>query len=116
MRVVVLDPSYSSSVGHHQEVNSVLVQRLSAAAHQVEVWADQAGPAIDGVRLVSSGSGYLDPRQWADLGGCLHLAAQLRSQWEQAGHASAPVHLDQSQDKTHFLTNRRAVIIVNDGL
>ena len=41
---------------------------------------------------------------------------QLRSQWEQAGHASAPVHLDQSQDKTHFLTNRRAAIIENDGL
>ena len=41
---------------------------------------------------------------------------QLRSQWEQAGHASAPVHLDQSQDKTHFLTNRRAAIVVNDGL
>ena len=41
---------------------------------------------------------------------------QLRSQWEQAGHASAPVHLDQSQNKTHFLTNRRAAIFVNDGL
>jgi len=92
MRVVVLDPSYSISVGHHQEVNAVLVQRLSAAGHQVEVWADQAGPAINGVRLVSSGSGYIDPRHWADLGGCLHLAARLRSQWQEA-LAGIPVGL-----------------------
>ena len=84
MRVVVLDPSYSSSVGHHQEVNSVLVRRLSAAGHQVEVWADRAGPVLPGVRLVSSGCGYVDPRHWADLGGCLHLAARLRNQWEVA--------------------------------
>ena len=82
MRVVVLDPSYSSSVGHHQEINSDVLQLLSAAGHQVEVWADQAGPVLPGVRLVSSGSGYVDPRHWADLGGCLHLAARLKNQWE----------------------------------
>ena len=82
MRVVIVDPSYASPVGHHQELNGALLAALTAAGHSVEIWADEALAEASGLRRVSCGSGYVDPRHWADLAGSLHLAARLRRQFE----------------------------------
>jgi hypothetical protein len=90
MRVVIVDPSYDSAVGHHHELNRHLGSALFQAGHTVEVWADAALPASPLVRRVSSGCGYVDQRHWADLPGSLHLAARLRRQLEVAAHQPAP--------------------------
>ena len=37
MRVVIVDPSYASPVGHHQELNGALLTALHSARHRVEV-------------------------------------------------------------------------------
>ena len=84
MRVVIVDPSYASPVGHHQELNGALLTALHSAGHRVEVWADAAVPAAPSLRAVSSDCGYLDPRHWTDLAGSLHLAQRLRQQFEAA--------------------------------
>lgn len=84
MRVVIVDPSYASPMGHHQELNSTLLMALSAAGHTSEVWADATVPPTSGVRQVSFGCGYIDQRHWADLAGSLHLATRLRRQFEVA--------------------------------
>lgn len=89
MRVVIVDPSYASPVGHHAELNTTLIGALTSAGHSVEVWADEAAPPAPGLRRVSCGCGYLDPRHWADLGGSLHLAARLRRQLDAALEADA---------------------------
>lgn len=89
MRMVIVDPSYDSPVGHHQELNSALLAALTAAGHRAEVWADEAVLPAPGLRRVSSGCGYVDPRHWADLGGSLHLAARLRRQLAAALAADA---------------------------
>jgi hypothetical protein len=97
MRVVIVDPSYASGVGHHHDLNTALGSALTAAGHTVEVWADAALPGSAVVRQVSSGCGYVDQRHWADLAGSLYLAARLRRQLEAAVAAdsaagSPPVH------------------------
>jgi hypothetical protein len=89
MRVVIVDPSYGSPVGHHQELNSALLAALMAAGHWAEVWADEALAEAPGLRRVSCGCGYVDPRHWPDLAGSLHLAARLRRQFEAALAADA---------------------------
>lgn len=89
MRVVIVDPSYASPVGHHAELNSALIEELASAGHSVEVWADEAVPPAPCLRRVSCGCGYIDPRHWADLGGSLHLASRLRRQWDTALAAGA---------------------------
>ena len=84
MRVVIVDPSYASPVGHHQELNGALLAALTAAGHSVEIWADEALAEAPGLRRVSCGCGYVDLRHWADLAGSLHLASRLRRQFETA--------------------------------
>ena len=84
MRVVILDPSHASEAGHHQELNNALIHGLSGAGHQPEVWVDRALQQAPPYWPGSDAMGYIDPRHWSDLGGCLHLAAKLRQQWHQA--------------------------------
>jgi len=84
MRVVIVDPSFASGVGHHQQLNASLLAALQAAGHSAEVWGDAALPEASNWRRVSSGCGYVDQRHWADLAGSLHLAARLRRQLEAA--------------------------------
>ena len=80
-RLVIVEPAYASTVGHHGEVNRPLLTALGAAGWSAELWTDLAlegepgRPA--GVRGVFSGCGYGDPQQWRELGGALVLARPL---------------------------------------
>lgn len=77
-RVVIVDPSYGSAVGHHHELNGALLGALKDAGWQPEIWADASLPGAPGVRGVCQGCGYLDPRHWVDLSGTLQRASRLR--------------------------------------
>lgn len=98
-RLVIVDPAYASTVGHHGEVNAPLLAALQAAGWAVELWADvalegeQGLPALvrQHLRGVFSGCGYTDPRSWNDLGGALQLARRLEGQLEQAQWSGEPV-------------------------
>ncbi|MEA5443277.1 hypothetical protein [Cyanobium gracile] len=78
-RVVIVDPSFASDVGHHRDVNTQLLNALGKEGWQAECWADAAVKASE-CRGVFRGCGYVDPRHWADLGGMVHLARQLEAQ------------------------------------
>lgn len=83
-RLVVLDPAWGGSVGHHHDLNLQLQLELSRAQWQVEVWADQAAAelALPWLRPHLHGCGYLDPRHWCDAAGSMHLARRLAEQLE----------------------------------
>jgi hypothetical protein len=83
-RLVIVDPGYASTVGHHGEVNRPLLERLAQAGWLVALWADvaleaepQAPPELVGA---FSGCGYEDPRLWCELGGMVLLARRLEQQ------------------------------------
>lgn len=78
-RVIIVDPSYASSAGHHGDVNAQLLAALAQKGWQADCWSDDAVIAR-GCRGVFRGCGYVDPRHWADLGGMVHLARQLERQ------------------------------------
>jgi hypothetical protein len=77
-RLVIVDPSYASQVGHHGEVNRPLQAELLAAGWQPELWTDLALEA--GGVGVFTGCGYRDPGQWQDLGGMVLRAQTLEDQ------------------------------------
>ena len=77
-RLVIVDPSYASQVGHHGEVNRPLQEELRAAGWQPELWTDLALEA--GGVGVFTGCGYRDPGQWQDLGGMVLRAQMLEDQ------------------------------------
>ena len=83
-RLVIVDPGYASTVGHHGEVNRPLLDRLAAAGWRVELWADVAleaeAEAPPGLVGAFSGCGYVDPRLWCELGGMVQLARRLERQ------------------------------------
>lgn len=90
-RLVVLDPGLESSVGHHSDVNSVLLPALRSRGWRVEIWGDSQAardPTLTShlpeLRPLLRDSGYIDPRHWCDLPGNLHQAALLRPQLEAA--------------------------------
>mgnify|MGYP001810486415 CR=1 FL=1 len=94
-RVVIVDPAYASSVGHHADVNALLLKGLARQGWAAECWADGA-VAAEGCLGVFSGCGYVDPRHWADLGGTVHLARRMEQQFlaerdRQVGENSRPV-------------------------
>lgn len=89
-RLVIVDPSWSSQVGHHGDLNDALLSALSGAGWRPEVWADAALAASPGVRPVLRDCGYEDPRHWADVAGTLHLARRLEAQLQEAS-AGEPV-------------------------
>ena len=91
-RLVIVDPSWSGSVGHHYDVNLQLQRVLNGAGWQVEAWADRATAelALPWIRPLLHDCGYLDPRHWSDSGGSLHLARRLADQL-----AMAPSPADQ---------------------
>jgi len=86
-RLVIVDPGWSSPVGHHWDLNAALLEALAAAGWQPEVWADAALQAPAGVRGVFQECGYEDPRHWADVAGTLHLARRLERQLASGGGA-----------------------------
>lgn len=83
-RLVIVDPGYASTVGHHGEVNRPLLERFGLAGWQVALWADVALEAEPTAppELVGafSGCGYEDPRLWCELGGMVLLARRLEQQ------------------------------------
>jgi hypothetical protein len=81
-KLVIVDPAWSGSVGHHYDVNLQLQQVLKGAGWQVEAWADRATAelALPWIRSLLQDCGYLDPRHWSDSGGSLHLARRLADQ------------------------------------
>lgn len=83
-RVVIVDPAWASSAGHHGDVNQQLMEALAARGWPVECWCDGAlansTDQTPRVRFVFRGCGYEDPRHWADLGGTLHLARRMEEQ------------------------------------
>ena len=87
-RLVIVDPSHNSSVGHHHEVNRLLLRALHGGGWQPEVWADvalEAVPAAPQPLLGAfSGCDYGDPQHWQSLEGNLRLARRLESQLEEA--------------------------------
>ena len=95
-RVVIVDPGYSGPTGHHAELNRQLIAACRAQGWSVECWADQsllhADPSAmeQASRPIFQNCGYLDPRHWLDLAGCLHLAARLCQQIEAALQAAPP--------------------------
>ncbi len=83
-RVVIVDPAYASSVGHHSDVNAELVGALEDRGWQAECWGDvrlsaqaNAPPWLKGA---FSACGYEDPRHWSDPGGTVHLARRVEEQ------------------------------------
>jgi hypothetical protein len=90
-RLVIVEPAYASTVGHHGEVNRPLLAALGAAGWSAELWTDLAlegepGRPTGG-RGVFSGCGYGDPQQWRELGGALVLARRLEEQLALAAEA-----------------------------
>ena len=81
-KLVIVDPAWSGSVGHHYDVNLKLQRVLKGAGWQVEAWADRATAelALPWIRSLLQDCGYLDPRHWSDSGGSLHLARRLADQ------------------------------------
>ena len=78
-RVVIVDPAYASSVGHHFDVNKQLLTAFARQGWTAECWTDEAISGA-GCRGVFNSCGYVDQRHWADLGGMVHLAKQLERQ------------------------------------
>jgi hypothetical protein len=91
-RLVIVDPAWSGSVGHHCDVNLQLQRVFNGAGWQVEAWADRATAdlGLPWIRPLLHDCGYLDPRHWNDSGGSLHLARRLADQL-----AIAPSSADQ---------------------
>jgi|GEM_PF-443407 len=83
-RLVIVDPAWSSPVGHHSDLNAALLEALAEAGWRPEVWADAALEATPGVRPLLRECGYEDPRHWADVAGTLHLARRLEGQLREA--------------------------------
>jgi hypothetical protein len=94
-RLVIVEPAYASTVGHHGEVNRPLLAALAEAGWSCELWADVAlegeATAPGPLRGVFSGCGYGDPRQWRELGGALVLARRLEQQLALASAGGEPV-------------------------
>ena len=94
-RLVIVEPAYASTVGHHGEVNRPLLAALQKAGWQAELWADVAleaeASAPQPLRGVFSGCGYEDPRHWRDLGGMVQLARRMEQQLLEASAAGEPV-------------------------
>ena len=93
-RLVVLDPCFASAVGHHADVNALLMPMLQQQGWRPELWADAAAAgqvALPGLRPLLRNGGYIDPRHWCDLAGSLHQAALLRPQLEVAAAGNEPV-------------------------
>lgn len=94
-RLVIVDPAYASTVGHHGEVNRPLLAGLAQADWRPELWADVAleaeATAPKPLRGVFSGCGYEDPRHWRELGGMVQLARRLEQQLAQATSGSPAV-------------------------
>lgn len=96
-RLVLLDPGLAGTVGHHADVNGLLLPTLAAGGWAVELWADAAAAAdpdlaraLPGLRPLLQEAGYIDPRYWSDLAGSLHQASLLRPQLEAAVAAGDP--------------------------
>jgi hypothetical protein len=93
-RLVIVEPAYASTVGHHGEVNRPLLAALTEGGWQAELWTDLALEAEPSrppqARGVFSGCGYGDPRQWRELGGALQLARRLEQQLALAEQANGP--------------------------
>lgn len=92
-RLVLFDPGLASGVGHHSDVNSLLLPPLLKRGWNLELWADaaaaldpQLATSLPGLRPLLSDGGYIDPRHWCDLPGSLHQARLLHQQL--AGAAS----------------------------
>lgn len=88
-RLVLIDPGCASAVGHHADLNGLLLPALRQAGWAVELWADAAAdPALaadlPGLRPLLRDAGYIDPRHWCDLPGTLHQASLLQPQLQQA--------------------------------
>lgn len=83
-RLVIVDPAWSSQVGHHADLNESLLGELAEAGWRPEVWADAALKDMPAVRGVFHACGYEDPRHWADVAGTLHLARRLEAQLQSA--------------------------------
>jgi len=96
-RIVIVDPGYASTVGHHGEVNRPLLERFGRAGWRVSLWADVALEAeADAPQELTgsfSGCGYEDPRRWCELGGMVLLARKLEQQLAliSASEAGEPV-------------------------
>lgn len=94
-RLVIVEPAYRSTVGHHGEVNRPLLLALAEGGWQPELWADVAleaeASAPGPLRGVFSGCGYEDPRQWSEPGGMVLLARRLEQQLQQAAAGGSPV-------------------------
>ncbi len=92
-RLVIVEPAYANTVGHHGEVNRPLLAALQAEGWQAELWADVAleaeASAPQPLRGVFSGCGYEDPRHWRELGGMLQLARRLEQQLNEAARPGA---------------------------
>lgn len=78
-RVVIVDPGYASSVGHHADVNAQLQEALTQRGWAAECWGDVGMSGVS-CRGVFHGCGYVDPRHWSDLGGTVHLGKRLERQ------------------------------------
>jgi len=94
-RLVIVDPAYGSTVGHHGEVNRPLLAQLAEAGWPSELWADVAleaeASAPQPLRGVFSGCGYVAPEHWRDLGGLVQLARRMEQQLRQASAGAEPV-------------------------
>ena len=92
-RLVLFDPGLASGVGHHGDVNGLLLPPLLKRGWNLELWADtaaaqdpQLAASLPGLRPLLRDGGYIDPRHWCDLPGSLHQARLLHQQL--AGAAS----------------------------
>ena len=90
-RLVLLDPGLAHGVGHHSDVNSLLLPQLLQRGWNVELWADAAAAhdqqwaaSLPGLRPLLRDGGYIDPRHWCDLPGSLHQARLLHQQLSSA--------------------------------
>jgi len=86
-RLVLFDPGLASGVGHHSDVNGLLLPPLLKRGWNLELWADaaaaldpQLATSLPGLRPLLSDGGYIDPRHWCDLPGSLHQARLLHQQ------------------------------------
>jgi hypothetical protein len=78
-KIIVIDPCYDSSFGHHEALNSELLATLSAA-HNIEIWASKVLQRNSAIKSVFDDLGYYNSLDFHHPESNLKLADRILKQ------------------------------------